>query len=223
MDFAILVGSCDKYDHLWDKFYYLFDKYWDHSIDVPKYIITQDKDPNLNGFTNIQTHNDNFTYGLKFSLDQISNKNILWLQDDYFLRQNISHTQFKRYYDFFTDNSIDRFGIHDDSELYSTIVMQSNPVICRYHQNSLYTVSLQASLWNIDFLRSCLLQDKDETPWELEVDGSIRLNQEKEHNIWFAVQNKPWYLEACRKGNFTEDYYNICREEGIECTQNHCQ
>ena len=72
---------------------------------------------------------------------------------------------------------------------------------------------MQASLWNVNFMYKCFKDN--ETPWEFEVDGSERLNRSKNHRIFYAAQDPPWYLEACRKGAFTDDYYNICKEEGI--------
>jgi hypothetical protein len=190
MDFVILVGSCDKYHYLWNHFNYLFHKYWDNSIDVKKYIITQETDARLHKFETIKVKNGTFSIGVKKAIDKIKPKNILWLQD-----------------------SAGRFGIHDDSAFYAKLPVYKN--IYKFHQQSLYTISLQASFWNTNFLYSCFDKDNEEDPWQFEVEGSERLNKNCLHRIFFAMQEKPWYLEACRKGKFTEDFYNICKQEGI--------
>lgn len=211
MDFAILVGSCDKYSYLWDHFNYLFHKYWDRNIDVKKYIITQEADATLNGLENVKVGDPSYTLGLKRALDLINVDNILWIQDDYFFRKKIEYAQFEKYYNLFIEWEADRFGIHEDSEFYLKIPVTDN--IYRLGQNSLYTISLQASLWNVNFLYKLL--DEDQSPWEFEVQGSEKLNSTRNHRIFYAAQNDPWYLEACRKGEFTNDFYNICKEEGI--------
>jgi len=211
MDFAILIGSCDKYSYLWDHFSYLFHKNWDRRIDVKKYIITQEADARLNGIENIKVGDPNYTYGVKRAIDIINADNILWLQDDYFFRKKIDYEAFEKYYSLFEEWQADRFGIHENSQLYSSQLIYDN--IFRMHQFSLYTISLQASLWNVNFLYKCL--EKNETPWEFEENGSQRLNQSKQHRIFYAAQDPPWYLEACRKGSFTDDFYTICKEEGI--------
>tara|TARA_R110000868_G_scaffold66884_5_gene198906 strand:- start:1052 stop:1702 length:651 start_codon:yes stop_codon:yes gene_type:complete len=211
MNFAILIGSCDKYHYLWDHFNYLFHKYWDGKIDVKKYIITQEADARLNGIENIKVGDPSYTLGLKRALDLMNVDNILWLQDDYFFRRKIDYKEFERYFNLFIEWQADRFGIHEDSELYSKQNVVEN--INKLSQNSLYTISLQASLWNVNFLYKLL--DKDESPWEFEVDGSSRLNFSNRHRIFYATQDDPWYLEACRKGELTNDFYNICKEEGI--------
>jgi hypothetical protein len=211
MDFAILIGSCDKYHYLWNRFSYLFHKYWDREIDVKKYIITQEADPMLNGIETIKVGNPDFTYGVKRALDLINADNILWLQDDYFFRNKIDYNTFQKYYNLFEEWQADRFGIHEDSQLYSPAHVVNN--IFRLQQYSLYTLSMQASLWNVNFMYKCFKEN--ETPWEFEVNGSERLNQSVQHRIFYAAQEPPWYLEACRKGAFTDDYYNICKQEGI--------
>jgi len=213
MEFAILVGSCDKYNYLWNHFNYIFHKYWDNAIDVKKYIITQEFDANLHKFETIKVKNGTFSVGVKKALDKIKTKNILWLQDDYFLRRYLLLEEMQTYYDFFISNKAGRFGIHDDSTFYAKLPVYGN--IYKFHQQSLYTISLQASFWNTDFLYDCFDKDNEEDPWQFEVDGSQRLNNNCLHRIFFASQEKPWYLEACRKGKFTEDFYNICKQEGI--------
>lgn len=211
MDFAVLIGSCDSYSHLWNHFSYIFHKYWDRDIDVKKYIITQEADAKLNGIETVKTKDPDYTTSVKRALDIINEDNILWLQDDYFLRRTITYDTMQKYYDLFIEWEADRFGIHEDSQLYSSSLVLNN--LFRINQFSLYTISMQASLWNVNFMYKCF--DGNETPWQFEVDGSERLNQSKQHRIFYAAQDPPWYLEACRKGSFTDDFYTICKEEGI--------
>ena len=214
MDFTLLVGSCDKYEYLWEQFGSLFNKYWDNSIKVDKYIITQSKNADVHGFKTIKVKDPMYTTGLKRAIEKTKPKNILWFQDDYFLRTYLLEEQMKDYYDFFISNNAGRFGIHDDSTFYSKLPVYKN--IYKFHQQSLYTISLQASFWNVDFLYDCFDKDKEETPWEFEVDGSRRINGSIMHRIFFAAQEKPWYLEACRKGEFTSAYYEICKQEKMK-------
>lgn len=215
MNFSILVGSCDKYSLLWPKFSYLFNKYWDKKIDVKKYIITETLDANIEGFETIKVKDcksEDYTLGLKFALDQIQTNNVLWLQDDYFFRKTIEYNEFLNYYNFFIYHGVWRFGIHDNSALYHTTKIGKNLYL--YNQFSNYTISMQASLWNLKFFKFCI--DKKESPWDFEIEGSKRLNNRAIHRICFAAQEKPWYLEACKKGKFTKDYYRICEEEGLD-------
>ena len=212
MDFTILIGSCDKYHFLWNNFSYLFHKYWDKEIDVKKYIITQESDPKIAGIETVMVGDPTFGRGVKAAIDKIKPKNILWLQDDYFLRKTIDKNLFEKYYNLFEQLDAHRFGIHVNSGLYNTYHAQDN--IFKIQRHSMYTISLQASLWKADFLYNTILDQED--PWQFEVEGTPRLNHLMDHRIFFAAEDDPpWYLEAHNKGQHTTDYYNICKEEGL--------
>lgn len=208
MNLSLVVGSCDKYSFIWDKFFKLFDKYWDHSINIDKYFVTEHKPARHKSFRPLCVGNYIWTKFARLALKQINTDYILWMQDDYFLRKTITLQDFDYYMNFIISNNVDRLGIHDHSGLY-TYVNTSG----KLQQNSLYTVSLQASIWNKQTLLS-LLEQNDETNWQFEIDGSTRFNQNN-HNVYVSVQNPPWYLEALKQGSYTEDYFSICKEENL--------
>jgi hypothetical protein len=211
MDITLLVGTCDKYNFLWKNFSILFDRYWDHSINISKYFLSETVSYNDYGFKSILPGKIPYSDCLKYALKCVDTKYILWMQDDYFLQKTICKSQFQ-YYMNLIDIGIDRFGIHDDSIYYSKYHIINN--IYKLHQYSLYTISMQASIWNKEFFESCLISSGTETPWEFEVNGSQRLNN-KNHNIVFDKQETPWYKEAMRKGQFTTDYYSILESERL--------
>ena len=39
MDLSIVVGSCDKYSFLWDKFTKRFNQYWDVDVELKKFFM----------------------------------------------------------------------------------------------------------------------------------------------------------------------------------------
>lgn len=211
MNLSLLVGSCDKYDFIWDKFFTLFDKYWDHNININKYFITENKPANHKDFKSLCVGKYIWTKFAALAVEQVDTDYILWMQDDYFLRKTINLDQFKYYMYFVESNDVDRLGIHDHSYLYR--YARSTNEMFRLAQYSLYTLSLQASIWNRKFLLS-LLKEKDETNWQFEIDGTVRLNKAK-HKIYINVQNPSWYQEALKKGSFTKEYFDICKEENL--------
>lgn len=208
MNLSLLVGSCDKYSFIWDKFFKLFDKYWDHSITIDKYFVTEHKPAFHKDFRPLCVGNYIWTKFARLALQQINTDYILWMQDDYFLRKTISAEQFSNYMNFVETNNVDRLGIHGHSNLYSYVDPSG-----RLTQNSLYTASLQASIWNKKILLS-LLEQNDETNWRFEIDGTIRFNQ-TQHKVYVSVQQESWYLEALKQGSYTQDYFNICKEENL--------
>lgn len=212
MNITLLVGTCDKYNFLWDKFCLLFNRYWDHSIDIPRYFLSETIEFSNYGFKSFIPGKIPYSDCLKYALDRIDTAYILWLQDDYFLRKTILKSKFE-YYMSFMQNGVDRFGIHGDSYLYSKSHLIDN--IYRFHQYSLYTISMQASIWNKEFFKSCLISNGSENPWKFELNGTYRLNNTKFHNIMFDKQETPWYNEAMNKGEFTSKYHEIIEQEGL--------
>jgi hypothetical protein len=215
MNFTILIGSCDRYQFLWNNFTTLFNKYWDHSIEVEKYFISETAQCNVDGFQTFNTNTNIYSDSLKYALDRVKTKYVLWLQDDYYFRKTVSRSKFEYYMNYIIENKVNRFGIHDDSQLYSKNHVVDN--IYRFRQSSLYTISMQASIWDVEFFKYCLPSVNSETPWEFEVDGSRRINADDVHNIQFEKQNfgDEWYLEAMRKGQFTDWYKQIIKDEGL--------
>lgn len=208
MNLSLVVGSCDKYDFIWDKFFTLFDKYWDHDITINKYFVTEHKPARHKSFRPLCVGNYIWTKFARLALSYVETDYILWMQDDYFLRKTIPLEQLSNYMNFVEINNVDRLGIHDHSNLYSYANSAG-----QLKQKSLYTVSLQASIWNKKTLLS-LLEQNDETNWQFEIDGTKRFN-ENSNNVYVSVQNPPWYLEALKQGSYTQDYFDICKEENL--------
>lgn len=132
------------------------------------------------------------------------------MQDDYFLRRTLSQKTFNNYLKFVKDNNVDRLGICENSKYYTKHHIKNN--IFKLNKDSQYTLSMQSSIWDIEFFKSCLVPN--ESIWDLEINGTQRLNN-LPHNIYIAPQSPPWYLEAMRKGYYTEWYHNIKKEENI--------
>lgn len=213
MDITILVGTCDKYKFLWNNFGLIFDRYWDNSINIPKYFVSETIGYYDYGFDSILPGKVAYSSCLRYALDRIDTKYVLWLQDDYFLIKTINKTKFYYYMSIIQDRKIDRFGIHDDCHLYSKIHIKEN--IYKLHRHSLYTISMQASIWNVNFFKSCLIENGVENPWQFELRGTSRLNKRLNHNIFFDKQETSWYKQAMKKGHPTADYYFIIEKENL--------
>ena len=212
MNLSILVGSCDEYHFLWEKFTYLFNKYWDHNIKInKKFLLTQDIHFDNDTFETICTGHKPWTQRLQDAINKIDSDYILWLQDDYFFTRTIPLETFSYYFDFILKNNVHRFGIHDSNEMY--YLLDDNTGYSKYSQYSYYTISLQASIWNKNFLSLCI--NNDQSPWEFELHGSQTLNSTLIHNIYLSIQNPSWYREAMKRGKYTDDYYYICAKESI--------
>lgn len=210
--FTILIGTCDKYSFLWKDFATLFNRYWDSNIKVRKYFLSETLSEEIEGFEFITPGKVPYSDCIKNALDIIQTPYVLWLQDDYFLRKTINKEKFKYYFDFIEKNNVDRLGIKDDSKYYAKSKFIDE--IWKIDPKSQYTISMQASIWNVSYFKKCL--NSNETPWQFELDGTRRINNNNmSNNIYFELQNSPWYLEGMKKGKVTNDYHKIKEYEGL--------
>lgn len=210
-DITLLIGTCDKYSFIWKEFIFYFNKYWDNDIEIEKYFMTETLvDDTIENFKFIKNGKIPYSNCLINTLNQISTKYILWMQDDYLLRRTLKKELFDDYLKFVKENNADRLGICEDSSLYSTHHISDN--FFKFNQNSRFTISMQSSIWNAEFLKSCLIPN--ENPWQFEDNGSKRLNK-RNHNIYIVTQDPPWYSEALRQGQYTQWYHELKKEETL--------
>lgn len=203
MDLSILVGSCDKYSFLWDKFTKRFNQYWDIDIELKKYLISETIEFSGDTFETLKCGKISYTKCLKKSLEQINTKYILWLQDDYFLVRQLDSQIIKDCYNFIENNeNIIRVGIHTQSKYYTTIKI-NNTNFNKLSKNSNYTISMQSSIWDREKLLKFLNNSPDENPWQFELNGSKRLNKTN-YDVFFYKLKDDWYKEAMKKGKPTE-------------------
>jgi len=215
--FTILIGTCDKYQFLWDNFVTIFNRYWAHDIDVEKYFISETIKPEFDGFNAFTPGNVSYSDCLRYALNRVNTPYVLWLQDDYFLRKTLTKTQFIGYFEMIEAYNVDCLfpnrGTEKDTWWGKFDIISSN--YAQMQQYSDYTISMQACIWNVDFFKSCLIDNGHETPWQFELDGTKRLNDTRSHTILYERSNDVWYLEAMRKGKFTNHYSNILQQEQL--------
>ena len=70
------------------------------------------------------------------------------------------------------------------------------------NRESLYLLNHQPSVWNREFLLSCLV--KGETPWTNEKEGTKRLSNRPDIDGKIVVIHYDWYNAVCRKGQLQD-------------------
>lgn len=206
MDLTIVVGSCDKYSFLWSKFIERFNKFWDDKIDVEKYIITETLDVLDDNFKTLKCGNVSYTKCLKNALENLNSKYILWMQDDYFLVKKLDNHIITDCYNFIEkQNNTIRVGIQLQSKYY-TSKKYENTKFNKFSKNTMYSISMQSSIWNREKLLEFLNNSPDENPWQFELNGSKRLNK-TDYDVFFYELKEGWYKEAMKKGKPTEIFY----------------
>jgi len=192
--FSILVNTCDKFEDCWYPFFKLFAFYW----------------PNYTGKIYLNTEYKTYKHGnleiisikgceikqdarkvtwsecLKRSLTVIDNDIILYMQDDYFLKDTVKSDIVEMYSGLMCENKeIDCIHLTDQAVIPAEKSKEYKGLYT-LAANQDYLLSCQAALWRKKTLLS-YIRDY-ENAWQFEEFGSQRAAKQK-HNFYVVDRN----------------------------------
>lgn len=176
--YSILVNTCDGFEDCWEPFFKLFSRFWP-DCKATVYLNTEFKSYSYSGLNVVPVRNTEgrglaratWSQCLRWALESIDDDIILYMQEDYFLKDTVKNDLVEFYVNLMhsdeyikcihlTDQSVDTCG---NSEYDNLDIVK---------KNQRYRVSCQAALWRKDELLS-LIRDY-ESAWEFEEFGSKR-------------------------------------------------
>lgn len=211
---TVLIGSCDKYEPLWKPFQICFNKYWNH--DTKNIFVTETKNVPLHTTTTFQTVVSNKEHWGERMLDGIKCCNtdyIFFVLEDYFFNYSYSEEQISEYISFMRTHRVDRMQIAPSNfQLYHPIAKSKYVLIS---SNSMFSVSLQPSIWNKQFLQSVLFPEY--SPWDFEIEGTKYINTIKQYKTCADLSLPNVYFNAVRRGFVKSEGWEEFRiNEGLE-------
>lgn len=203
---TVLVNTCDKYEFLWSDFKNLFDKNFPTELNLDVCLLSQTKTSSL--FDKCFTPGPiEFSKAVEHALNKIDTPYFLWLQDDYFIDSKLTSKELQRYLMLVEKYKMDRLGICETSDHYTMNRLQDGEdELYKFHPRSLYTMSLQASIFRKDWMLD-IINDQTWNPWQLELTGSDTINRFGKSSHIYMV-HRYFYSEAKRKGKDT-DFYKV--------------
>lgn len=201
----IILHTCDNYSKYWDHWWHFTNKYCHH-----KNIIFCSEELSPSFHSNVKTFKTGTgSWGERLIkiLKYINTTHIFYMQEDFWPTKDFPYNQ--QIIDKVIYDQIDCWRICKNSEYYHLIPIEHN--IYRYHQNSLYSLCHQFSLWRIDFLKQYI--EPNENPWENEVYGSQRINNNSRHKIYF--QENEWYQTTVCKGELQKNGLSLLKNEQL--------
>ncbi len=158
-DYAVIIMSCDSYSDVWEPFSQGWDKFWPN-CPFNCYLISETIPFHHKSIKNIQTAKP-MRWGemLLYVLSRIKTENIIYLQEDYILREKVNEKEL-----------FDYLAIYESLEAaYLRLLPWPGPD--RLHPkfkniglldpNSKYRTSLQASVWKNNILKSLVKPSDD--------------------------------------------------------------
>lgn len=208
--FSILVNTTDSFEDCWYPFFKLFKKYWP-DFHGTIYLNTETKDFSFEGLDIVPIKNklvgESWSKCLKFALNFIEEEIILYLQDDYFLKDTVQKNIIEHLYSKILENNIDCIHLTPFASEGPFEKSQYLDVL-KYSKKAAYKIGTQASLWRKSTMKKYL---KDhENAWHFEVFGTKRAWRHNEE-IYIYNFNKneneiiPYSPTGIVKGKWKKD------------------
>lgn len=195
--YSILVNTCDKFQDCWNPFFKLWSIYWPN-CNGQIYLNTEYKDYSFEPINIIslkvcdkhevpKSKRATWSQCLIWALEAIDNDIVLYLQEDYFLKDTVKNDIVEKYVQLMIDNKeIDCIHLTDQAVKPESSPSQFDKLYPVF-LNQRYRISCQAALWRKNVLLSYLRTY--ENAWQFEEYGSKR-GKILKHN--FFVVDPSW-------------------------------
>ncbi len=221
VDTAILVASCDKYKDLWKPFFTLFFRYW---ADCP-YPVYLGSNHNIYDDSRVKTvtvgDDRDWSSGVRLMLERIPYPYIIILLEDYLIYKRVDTLRIADLLSYQKKKNaacLRLFPCPGPDEN-----CPDNIEVGSIRKGAMWRLSLQPAIWDKQAFISLLREG--ETPWELEVKGSMRTDK---FDAPFLSVNEnaikepllSYFCTAVVKGKWLRDAILLCEKEGIEIDLN---
>jgi hypothetical protein len=229
--FSIFINSCDSFEDCWFPFFKLFSKYWPDYKGII-YLNTEYKSFSYDGLNIVCTKvceannvpkNKRATWSqcLKWALEQIDTDIILYMQEDYFLKDFVKNSIVINFVSLMHENSeISCIHLTDQAVIAeSKLSKYKNLHIIKRKQR--YRISCQAALWKKDVLSSYIRTY--ENAWQFEEFGSKRAAI-SDHNFYVVDNNWvklnsfeiiPYIFTGIIQGKWKDSVLNLFNSNNI--------
>lgn len=224
-DTAILVLSCDKYADVWPPFFDFFERYWKH-CPYKIYLGINEVKFKRAGVTVIHSGPArSWTEDTRAILEQIQERNVILLLEDYFLNGPPDEEKLKACIALLESEAAVFMRIAcfpaDHFSDYAYDKLPHAPWCGQTRPNAPYRVNLQAGLWNREGFLAML--SGSENPWQFEHNASVRSAAMPQKFLGLVENPKLNYVHgpvqylctAVTKGVWMYDAVQLARREGI--------
>lgn len=198
IDCTMLVLSCDANLDVLKIFLDQFESN-KNDFDFPTFVCLEKESIEYDGFEVLLSSEKSWSKRIQQYIKQVDTKYIMIILDDFIVEKKIQVEDIHMYLNMMKENkNIARITL---SDLKDNNAIQSSFVnLKKQNSKANYLLNLQVSIWDKDIFNS-LLNDK-ETPWQVELYGSIRARKYAhldflyiyDNHIMPIVYNKGWLV-----------------------------
>jgi len=215
-DLSILICSCDEYADIWPQFFFFIKKHWP-DCPWPLYLMTNHKNWDYPGLTVVNV--GHAPWGTRFlnAVNALKTKYALIFMEDYLLLETPDESFIRQALDFMRDEEISYLRLYPVPGPDRIIKRLRDIDIGEINRGSDYRVSLQAAIWDVDYIKR-LARPKD-SPWDFEISGTERSNRMKDKLCSVSAETRypiSYYCTAVDKGRWKKGAVKLCRGNGIK-------
>lgn len=202
-DFSVIISTCDKFSDLWKANVLLLNQNWgDRNADT--YLVS-DKERDEK-FQDVQLicagESTEITERLRYALDKVTTKYILFTLDDYFLTEPIDNNKILEDIELMEKNNLDYLCLFNISkhclrkEKAKKIEGYKNCYVRNVYEGD-YKVILYPGLWRTDFMKKTVSKTMNAWQYEVALTGMAR---ELKAECGVSNNNEFPFLDVIRKG-----------------------
>lgn len=170
--FVLFVNTTDSFSDCWDPFFKLFETYWpDYKGEI--YLNTENKIYKYRELNIISVCNGKniWSDSVATALHSINEEYILYLQDDYFLKDYVKTSELYHFFNIMLENDFDCLHLTDQCSCGPFLYTEFDNII-KFSQKSSYKINCQAAIWKREVLLEYLIPG--ESGWDFELYGTRR-------------------------------------------------
>lgn len=200
MNLSVLIHTFNGYSFLWGGLAASFCRHWrEHDVDL--YFGSDEPHDQRLIFPGIVkpifSGKGEWSDRLTRLLGEVKTSYVLYIQEDHWL--TAPPPELRKMLNIVIDQRLTRLQLSPVNQFYS---LHGSEIPLFFHQTSKYLVSHQPSIWKKSFLMECL--KPNETPWQNEYAGTMRLNVRADIREKIAIYPCDWYKHMCTKGKMVE-------------------
>lgn len=188
----LVILSCDRYEKIWKIVTERFQKYW-HNYPYKKYICTNKLKFESKDFINLNCYPDvTWSNSLYEFLKKIDSSHIFLVMDDTLVTQDLNISFLSKLTQLCENNQVNHVQFFNNFNLKQNNDFEELPKKIPFRANVL-------GLWNRAFLMNLI--QKDENPWEFEVNASYRCRSSEG---FYFTSNFFSYVNILEKGKIVK-------------------
>jgi len=210
---SILVPSCDKYEEVWDPFFKLLFKYWPN-LEQNIYLISNHKIyPDKRVIPIMIGDEKSWSDNVLHALEKIPDDYVMIIMDDYFFVSPVAEAKIIELFEIVQTEKAGYLQLREASKEQTVVAHPNLKDLGYFTKNSEYRNALQVAIWNKKTLKELLVSG--ESPWEFEMQGSIR-SSSIDKPFMCVLSNCPVsYFGAVEKGYWSPTAIEFLNKENI--------